>query len=274
VRQIRLLLPVFAAFTLAVTACAIRPLALSATPTPAVPQFCQLSVTGRQVKDVNGNTVVLHGATLPTLTEMEASDRPPAQRLGELAQAGAKAVRLLVDDKELTPTFVPSKVSPFIDQANALGLLVILAFRNNAQDDVNTQADNAEDWLRLVLGYLRASPGVWFEPFTSAIDTPKWEDIAQRMVDVMRGYRAGQVIVVPNPEWLRMPGTIPLRGGNIVYAVDALEGWPVDAAPFVLSGVKAQDARDVQAAGVWSIAAEDADVLALEPLWRSSQTCR
>jgi len=256
------------------SACATRPLALAATPTPVVPQFCQLRVEGAQIKDGNDNVVILHGATLPTLTEMEASDQPSEQRLRALADAGAKAVRLLVDDAELTPTFVPAKVSPFIDQANGLGMLVILAFRNQAQGTVNDQADSAEDWLRLAMAYLRASPGVWFEPFTSPINTPKYEDIAQRMVDVMRGYRAEQVIVITDPAWLKTPGSAPLTGGNVAYRVDALAGWPVDAAPFVLTNVSVQDLQAVQAAGVWSIAAEDADMQALGPLWRTSQPCK
>jgi hypothetical protein len=256
------------------SACATRPLALAATPTPVVPQFCQLRVEGAQIKDGSGNVVILHGATLPTLNEMEASDRPSEQRLRALADAGAKVVRLLVDDAELTPTFVPAKVSPFIDQANGLGMLVILAFRNQAQATVNDQADAAEDWLRLAMGYLRASPGVWFEPFTSPINTPKYEDIAQRMVDVMRGYRAEQVIVIADPAWLKTSGSAPLTGGNIAYRVDALAGWPLDAALFVLTDIGAGDIQAVQSAGVWSIAAEDADVSALATLWRTSQPCQ
>jgi hypothetical protein len=235
-----------------------------------------LRVEGRWVKDAGGNTVVLHGATLPTVAEMTASDRSPEERLRALADAGARIVRLPIDDDEITPTFIPATVSPLIDQANALGMLVVLAFRNEAADTVNNQADGAEDFLRLALTYLRKSPGVWLEPFATPVDSSKWQEIAQRMVDVARGYRADAILVINNPNWLTDPEVATgLIGSNIVYAVPSLDGWPLDAAPFIVSpfdGASADaDAERIQAAQVWSIAKEGETY---PDLWRSSQMCR
>lgn len=256
-------------------ACTSRPFVIAATPTPEVPQYCKLRVEGRFIKDANGNTVILHGADLPTLREMDSSTRKPEQRLRELADAGARVVRLPVDRSEITPTFVPAVVSPFIDQANALDILVILVYRNDTTETVNAQGDNTEEWLRLALTYLRNAPGVWFQPFDTPIDTSKWQAVNQRMVDVVRGFRADNVMVIGNPTWLKNASpTSALVGANIAYAVDALDGWPLDAAPFILTNFAGANPKAVQAVQVWSIASDATQASKLAELWKSSQTCQ
>ncbi|MCL6510986.1 MAG: cellulase family glycosylhydrolase [Anaerolineae bacterium] len=266
----RLILPLIG---LLLCACGGRPLIVVATPTPPVPQYCRLHVEGRWVKDARGEVIILHGAELPTLSEMEAGDREPSRRLSELARAGARVVRLPIDQSEITPTFVPAVVSPFVDQANALGILVILAYRNDLQETVRDQGEAAEDWLRLALTYLRNAPGVWFQPFERPIPTPKWQAMNQRMLDVVRGFRADNVVVVHRPDWLRQAPRALLNGSNVVYSVTDLSGWPLDGAPFIRAAFDGRDAPAVEAAQVWSIAAEDAPLEVLAPLWQRSRVC-
>lgn len=246
---------------------------MEATPTPVVPQYCSLRVAERWIVDSSGDTVILHGASLPTLTEMAHSDRNGAQRLRELAAAGARVVWLPVDQREITPTFVPAMVSPFIDQANALGMLVILAYRNDLGETVRKQGEAAEDWLRLMLTYLRNAPGVWFEPLARPIATPKWRAMNQRMVDVARGLGAENIIVVNQPDWLRDAPREFLSGSNIAYAVPSPDGWPLDAAPFILTNVDSAAIEATQVAQVWSIASDAARPDEWAPLWRASKTC-
>ncbi len=265
--------PVIALAVLSLCACSGRPLAVMATPTPIVPQYCTLRVAGRWIVDAGGNIVILHGTSLPTLTEMAQSDRNAAQRLRSLAEAGARVVRLPIEQREITPTFVPAVVSPFIDQANALGMLVVLAYRNDPGETVRKQGEAAEEWLRLALTYLRSAPGVWLEPFARPIATPKWRAMNQRMVDVARGYRADNIIVVRAPDWLRDASDEPLVGDHIVYAVSSLEDWPLDVAPFVLTDFDGAGIRAVQDARVWSIATEAVRPADLAALWRASQPC-
>jgi hypothetical protein len=239
-----------------------------------VPQYCRLHTDGRWIKDAAGNIVVLHGAAVPTIGEMEASDRSPEHRLERLAAAGARVVRLAINDLELTPTFVPAKLSPFIDRANALGMLVIVSLRNDPQTEVNAQADEAEDFLRLMMSYLRNAPGVWFEPVGVPIASPKWPGIAQRVVDVARGYEADNVIVFGNPVWLR-DGSGPLAGRNVVYGVDALAGWPLGAAPLLVLDYDGNGIPEIEAVQVGTITRDDDQAQALAPLWRRSQPgCR
>jgi hypothetical protein len=238
-----------------------------------VPQFCRLQVMDQQVKDMSGNPVVLHGATLPALYEMEATESTPQQRLRALADAGARVVRLTVDERDITPTFVPAKLSPFIDQANALGMLVILSYHNNPALSVNAQADNAEDWLRLAIQYLRNAPGVWFEPLDAAMNSPKYQGVAQRMVDVANGYRADNVFVIRDPIWLK-GNSAGLNGRAVAHSVAAPTEWPSTAAPFIVVSSDIQTLQAAATTGSWAIADSDAVSPARAELWRASVPCR
>lgn len=133
---------------------------IAAEMTAEAARFCRLRVDGPSIRDEAGQRVVLHGANLPTLTEMEASPCKPANRLRDLADAGAKIVRLRVTDSEITPTFVPGPVTDFVRQANRPGLLVILARGDTIQTPLNQHVNDAESWLRLMIDHLKNNPGV------------------------------------------------------------------------------------------------------------------
>jgi hypothetical protein len=274
----RLVVPAMVVWmTVVLSGCAARPLTVQATPTPATAQFCTLRVDGRFVKDESGRALVLHGVQLPTLTEMMSSDRKPDQQLKELAAAGAKVVRVLIREPEITPTFVPAVLSPFVDQANALGMLVIIAYDNDTdfstRGRLNDVSEKAEDWLRLAMTYLLKSPGIVYEPFNvPPADSPKWPAIAQRMVDVVRGFGAQTVMLIGEPAWLKTGGEL-LKGDNVAYAVTALEGYPVDAAPFVVQPFDGSNIEAIQAAQAWTLAPE-ASAGGLSSLWQSSVSCR
>ncbi|MCS7062204.1 MAG: cellulase family glycosylhydrolase [Anaerolineae bacterium] len=205
-------------------------------------QLCRLDVDGAVIRDQTGRQVVLHGANLPSLSEMSASTYPVAQRLRDLAEAGATVVRLRVDDSEITPTFVPGPLIDFIRQANRLGLVVILSRGDVVQTPVNRRVNDAESWLRLMVDYLKNNPGVWFDPVDAIRDVSprRQRAIAQRFVDVARGYNAHNIIVVNRPEWftdndpeLRRP----LSGKNVVYGIDIedMNRYPLGNAPFLLT---------------------------------------
>lgn len=273
----RRVLPAWLAVVVMLMGCTARPLTVQATPTPATAQFCALRVDGRSVKDEAGKTLVLHGAQLPTLTEMNDSDRKPEQRLNELAAAGAKTVRILVREPEMTPTFVPATLSPFVDRANALGMLVILAYDNNtdfsSNSKLNDVSEKAEDWLRLAMTYLLKSPGIAYEPFaTPPAQSPKWPAVAQRMVDVVRGFGANTLLLIAEPAWLKNGGAL-LKGENVAYSVASLDGYPVNAAPFVVQPFEGSSIESIQSAQVWTLTPES-QAGGLSALWKSSTSCR
>ena len=212
------------------TACD-RPAAIVVPTAP--PALCSISVSGRWVNGPSGKPVVLYGASLPTLSEMEKSTYPAVDRLRDLSKAGASIVRLPVDFHEETPTFVPEKVVPFVQQANQLGMIVDLGWTtvlsgtgSYEMDPLNDTVDDAEDWLRQEITYLSNNPGVWFELYDGmqGVSPTRQRNIATRLIDVARGFRANNVIVVNDPVWLLSADPAvnkPLTEPNIVYGVDA-----------------------------------------------------
>ena len=226
---------------LALSACSSAP-AQPINPTTRGAQqpakFCRLSVVGNQIQDERGNLVVLHGANIPTIAEMATSPQFSSQRLQDLADAGAKIVRLPVDDAELVPTFVPEKLTPLIEQANTLGMVVVIRFRNNTEKPVNAQADDAEEFLRLVLSYpIGHAPGLWFEPFDQPIKHARNRGATQAMVDVVRGLKSEAIFLISNMEEDSKDPAKFLRGSNLVYGIYDTEhtiNYPTAKAPFML----------------------------------------
>lgn len=227
---------------LMVSACSTAPTAPIPTTPPRqaltpTPSFCKLNVVGNQIQDARGNVFVLHGANVPTIAEMEASPQQPTQRLQDLADAGAKIVRLPVDESEMLPTFVPEKLAPVIAQANALGMVLLVRYRNNPQKTLNTQADEAEEFLRQLLSYpIGLVPGLWFEPFDQPIPHARNRGATQAMVDVVRGLKSDAIMVITNIEEDSKDPTKLLGGSNLIYGiydVEQMSVYPTSTVPFV-----------------------------------------
>ena len=199
--------------------------------------FCQLRVEGNQILDSRNRPVVLHGANLPTIAEMNASAQKPEQRLTQLAEAGAKIVRLPVDEDELLPAFVPATLIPVIETANRLGMVVVVRLRNKPNEELNTQADEAEAFMRQLMVYpISMTSGLWLEPFDKPLNDPKERNTVQSMVDIVRAYRRELIVLVSNSGWmLEGSGTPLITGGDIVYGADVenMNLYPLKQAPFV-----------------------------------------
>ncbi len=271
--MVRVSAGVLVLLSVALAACGSRPLVVVATPTPEVPTYCRLTIEGRWAKSETGETVTLHGADLPTLSEMAAAGQSPELLLQTLAEAGARLVRLPITPAEMSPRFIPAVVSPFVERANALGMLTILAYRNDLSTKVNDQAKAAEEWLRTALTYLRNTPGVWLQPFAFPIATPKWRALNQRMVDVAVGLGAKNGIVVAQPDWLQEDRPRFIQGDNVAYSVRSLDGLPLDAALFILTVDEPARLTADLPAGVWSLT-QPSDLSAAAPIWQRSQGCR
>ena len=225
-------------FALILSACSSNPKTLIQT-TRSKPgtNFCKLQVVGNQIQDAHGNVFVLHGANVPTIAEMEASPQKPMQRLQDLANDGAKIVRLPVDENELIPSFVPEKLTPVIEQANKLGMVVVVRYRNNPKKTLNTQADEAEDFLRQMLSYpIGFVPGLWFEPFDQPIPHPRNRGATQAMVDVVRGLKSDAIMLISNMEEDSQDPAKLLSSTNLVYGIYDVEHashYPTNKAPFM-----------------------------------------
>lgn len=208
-----------------------RPLRAPA-PTPISSEdhpLCELRVDGNRVVSPSGQPALLYGAALPSLQVMAASDYPAEERLRDLAAAGASVVRLAIDESELTPTYVPAQLQPFAQQAHALGMLVVLGWDDTIRPPVNDTLDLAEDWIRLAVTYVSNAPGVWFELYTTTQDLSplRARNSALRLIDVARGFRANNIVIVNDPIWLRESDpalNAPLPGAGILYGVAAPAG--------------------------------------------------
>lgn len=230
------------------SACQFQPQPLrmagaSPMPAPQPPAFCALKTVGAQIQTPSGQAITLHGVDLPSIKEMETDPQQPIEaRLKALAAAGAQLVRLPITDQEFSAPFIPEKVLPLSDMANRLGMVVVLTWQQPTDDkSVNTQAEEIEDWLRISVVYFADRPGVWFDPFgapfkwASSFGSPvepnlgKQRAIAQRMADVLNGYRYKNVLLVRNPVWL-LDGDAehakPISGSNVVYGTDDLSALP------------------------------------------------
>ena len=279
------------------SACA-RPAGV-AVPT-AAPVVCDIHVKGRWIVGSADEPLTLNGANLPTLTEMEAGSYPAESRLHDLAAAGATMVRLRVDFREVSPTFVPAKVAPFVQQANQLGMVVLLGWSTVISGSVDDLVDDAEDWVRQEFTYLSNNPGVWFDLYDGMQDVSptRQRNIAQRLVDVARGYRANNIIVVNDPVWLLETDPAinkSLPGGNIVYGLDgrtgakvglkqagAGNGYDVTKYPFIVTRWDG-DTADLASLGALKVGALAGSVAnpvpsALADYWKANRadlaTCR
>lgn len=257
-------------------ACA-RPSGSPITPEPS--PLCVMRTDGAVVRGPTGEAIVLHGGSLPSLGELDKAGRPAEEALRALAANGATVVRLLVRDAEVGPTFVPGRIEPFVEAAQRLGMTVVLAWDNNVAEQPKNQTDDAEDWVRIALTYLRNRPGVWFDPFANEVKTdPVRKRIgAQRIVDVVRGLGADNIVLITDAGWLAETDPElgrPLAGGNVVYAaarIDAtIQPW-IGRVPMFIVG----ETPSVAAEGLdGSIAGADADPRASASLWRASAPCR
>lgn len=273
-----------ALFALMVASCSFAQRSAPVLPT-AVSTFCSLRVEGNRIVNNNGNTVVLHGANLPTITEIEASGLSSDQILRELANGGASIARLTIRASEVTPTFMPAKVVPFVQQAMEMNLAVILSWQNDTTAKVDNQIDDAENFLRLAMTYLDKTRGVWFEPLRNPIDTngmrrsapdPRETQraFAQRMIDVVRGFGGDHILVINHATWLRMEDVAfnkPFAEKNVVYGVsETLDG--LDASRLPLFVVRLENASAMNKNVIGS-ASSGLDAARFANVWRSSVAC-
>lgn len=212
----------------------------ASTPAPTAARTCRVASREQGLVNAGGVGVVLRGPDLPSILGMERAGQSPEQVLEEAATRGAGIVRLAVVDAEFTPTYVPLKLLPFVQKADALGVVLILSWRNDPTVKLNKQADDAEDFLRLVVPAVRAYPNVWLDPFHDELQTPpgRQRAVAARMVDIVRGLGDLRVIVVHNAAWLDDADAETrafLSDANVLYGTRSLRSWTrSDALPLLL----------------------------------------
>ncbi|MEI7469806.1 MAG: cellulase family glycosylhydrolase [Chloroflexota bacterium] len=263
----------FSLCLLLLMACAPPP----STPTPSA-QFCQTRTEGRWIKNANGNNVIVHGVNLPTLTEMEKSGVSVSNRLRDLAAQGATVVRLQMGENEMSQTVIPLKIMPVVHAANELGMVVILSWNMVIEEVNNPQISSTEEWIRQLNVYIAREPGVWVDPINEIRSIPlaRRRNVAQRYIDIIRGYNILNIVVINEAFWLLDTNpeiNKPLLGANIVYGVRKLAQpaqWPVEQQPFLITDWDG-GAYDVATAKIGSIARLRLDNTLAQTQWKLAQ---
>lgn len=238
-----------------------------------------LRVEANALKNARGESAVLHGVSLPSLAELSAAGVDPVQVLETHARNGAAVVRLAVDDAELVPVYVPLKLLPLVERAEALNVVLVLAFRNTPTDKLDKQIDQAEDFLRLAVPALRSHPSVWIEPLNQRVEAPEGRrrTIAERLIDVVRGQGDNRIVVIGDASWLASADPLvnaPFRQQNIVYAVRTVADWPSSVGGnlprFMTAPASTSETAAAAAAGIGTTSAETAG----SDVWKASRGCR
>lgn len=208
----------------ALTACSAAPAARTNA------AACRIAARDVGLVNAAGAPVTLRGPDLPSVLGMERAGQSVDAILQEAAARGAGIVRVAVVDAEFTPTYVPLKLLPLVQKAEALGLTLILSWRNDPSLKLNKQVDDAEDFVRLVVPALRAYPNVWLDPFHDPLDVPlaRQRAVAVRMVDIVRGLGDGRILVLHNAAWLNDPDPTTrefLSDAAVLYGVRAGQEW-------------------------------------------------
>ncbi len=213
--------------------CACQPAPPTAAPVDWVQgSYCALTVEGNRLTDGAGKTLDVRGANLPSLAAMQAGGIDPIVRVRSLATAGARAVRLRVEQKENDVEYAVVRLMPFVKAANEAGVLVLLASDTALSNYNHDQFDQAEAWSREIGVYFGTNPGVWLEPIASIKTIPplRRKNVWQRIVDVTRGFRYQNVIMISEPVWLAEGDPTlasPLFGANILYGLRTPSELPV-----------------------------------------------
>ena len=133
--------------------------AATTAPQPQVAgAVCVLHTDGAALRDVRNNPILLRGSNMIALADMEKGGTNWQAKLGDLARAGARVVRLPVREREMSQTFTALKLLPFVRAANAQGIYVIIAFDFAMDTYDNDRFDFVEDWLREQITYFNGNP--------------------------------------------------------------------------------------------------------------------
>lgn len=232
----------FRAVRLVALAALVLTTASCAAPTPVRSSASVCRIASREAGLVNGRgeRVVLRGPDLPAALGMERAGQSVEKILEEAAARGAGVVRVAVVDAEFTPTYVPLKLLPLVQKADALGLALILSWRNDPSLKLNKQVDDAEDFVRLLVPALRAYPNVWLDPFHDFPDAPvgRQRAVAERMVDIVRGLGDGRIVVLRSAAWMNDADPAVrelLSDPAVLYGVRSLSEWTrADALPLLV----------------------------------------
>ncbi len=176
-----------------------------------------LHITGSKIYDENNHEVVLHGASIPTITSLTAENPTTngitnLNSLHSLRNWGANVVRLFAAaDNHYSPPFIGNEdafvrqYKKIIDMAIESDMYIVVNWdgaRNNGASFTN----EAVDFFNRIASAYPDDPHIiyeiWNEPEDVGVNT--WEDVhnhANAVIPVIRNKSPNSLILVGTPGW-------------------------------------------------------------------------
>ena len=195
-----------------------------------------LSVSGKNIKDPNGNNVILRGVSLVDVGVADSRARN-ARDLIDMATDNAngwyaRVVRLPVypDAIDETPgwranpdAYFTNHLDPAVQRCISKQIYCIIDWHyikdyNSAEVDTATRAF----WNYVAPKYAN-TPNVIFELYNEPINPDNWstwKTVAQPWVNIIRSYAPNNLILIGGPRWsqnVAEAATNPFSGSNLVY---------------------------------------------------------
>jgi hypothetical protein len=211
------------------------------TATIAPRELPWLHVEGNQIKDSNGNVVVLRGVAFADLGEVQVSEGGINKMIDRVTNLSdlqgcspsweTRVVRLTVsppDGGVTTPiqyrpggTYYDNVLRPAIDYARSKGVYAIIDW-HYIDDTTLHQATTAAFWADMAPRFANDS-NVLFELFNEPINNGSWPSVRadmQSWTDIVRAAAPNNLILIGTPNWCQYVGNAasnPINGTNLVY---------------------------------------------------------
>ncbi len=208
----------------------------------SVPATPWLHVEGSQIKDPQGNVVILRGVAFPDLGELASwegginamidrvTDGADTQGCSPSWQTRVLRLTVLPADSSsgTTPsqyqpggTYYDAILRPTVDYARGKGLYVIIDW-HHIDDTSKHQATTTQFWTDIAPRFAQDS-NVLFELYNEPINDGDWttlKPVMQSWYDVVHAAAPNNLVLVGTPNWCQNvddAAISPLDGTNIVY---------------------------------------------------------
>ncbi|WP_115004530.1 glycoside hydrolase family 5 protein [Xanthomonas campestris] len=164
-----------------------------------------LSVSGTQLKESNGNTLILRGINLPHAWFADRTDAALAQ----IAATGANSVRVVLSSGHRWNRTPEAEVARIIARCKALGLIAVLEVHDTTgygEDGAAGSLANAASYWTSVRTALVGQEdyviiNIGNEPFGNQLSASEWVNGHANAIATLRGAGLTHALMVDAPNW-------------------------------------------------------------------------
>ncbi|MCC8617009.1 glycoside hydrolase family 5 protein [Xanthomonas vesicatoria] len=164
-----------------------------------------LSVSGTQLRETNGSTLVLRGINLPHAWFADRTDAALAQ----IAATGANSVRVVLSSGHRWDRTPEAEVARIIARCKSLGLIAVLEVHDTTgygEDGAAGTLAHAASYWTSVRGALVGQEGyviinIGNEPFGNQLSASEWVTGHARAIATLRNAGLTHALMVDAPKW-------------------------------------------------------------------------